>query len=115
MGQGHQGGPLHGEDAAGPSRQVQARLPLTGDPRAHLAGGPRAHLAGDPRAHLAGGPRAHLAGGPRAHQAGDPRAHLAGGLLTCWFVNSEQAVKYLKLKNQKNSEKFPATVHSFQV
>ena len=69
MGQGHQGGPLHGEDAAGPSRQVQARLPLTGD----------------------------------------PRAHLAGGLLTCWFVNSEQAVKYLKLKNQKNSEKFPAT------
>ena len=77
MGQGHQGGPLHGEDAAGPSRQVQARLPLTGDPRAHLAGG--------------------------------PRAHLAGGLLTCWFVNSEQAVKYLKLKNQKNSEKFPAT------
>ena len=93
MGQGHQGGPLHGEDAAGPSRQVQARLPLTGDPRAHLAGGPRAHLAG----------------GPRAHQAGDPRAHLAGGLLTCWFVNSEQAVKYLKLKNQKNSEKFPAT------
>ena len=85
MGQGHQGGPLHGEDAAGPSRQVQARLPLTGDPRAHLAGG------------------------PRAHQAGDPRAHLAGGLLTCWFVNSEQAVKYLKLKNQKNSEKFPAT------
>jgi hypothetical protein len=36
VGEGHQGGPLHREDE-GSSGQVQAGLPLTGDPGGHLA------------------------------------------------------------------------------
>ena len=36
VGQGHQGGPVHRQDAAEPPGQDQARLPLTGDPCGHL-------------------------------------------------------------------------------